>query len=127
MSETRTRPAVPRSRQPQIVACSVGAMVSITSPIAHHCPFKDEIDEGTVVLAWWTDEGQTIELHSLAAYLAEWRTAELSHEDLTDRIGHDLTALGVEVVSVETIWETAGMEVRCVTSPTRRLQKSVTP
>lgn len=86
--------------------------------VAHLCPFKDEVDNGWVTITWRCD-GATLELHALADYLRGFKDARLSHEEVTDRIRHDLAATpGVELVSVETTWGTAGMEVKCVTTPT---------
>lgn len=89
-----------------------------TSLLIHRCPFVDEVDNGTVTIAWRVD-GQTIELHSLRDYLASFRDSEIAHESLTDRIRHDLgTTPGIADVTVTTTWDTAGMEVTCSTSPT---------
>lgn len=91
--------------------------VSVTADLRHLCPHIDEVDNGTVTIAWRVNGG-TYELHSLAEYLREFKDSRISHEQITDRIRHDLSVVdGIELVSVETTWDTAGMEVRCATTP----------
>jgi NADPH-dependent 7-cyano-7-deazaguanine reductase QueF len=90
----------------------------VSGPISHRCPFKDERDHGTVEVVWNTN-GKTYELHSLGDYFAGFAESLLSHEEVTDRIGADLSVVAqIDLVSVSTTWHTAGMEVRCSTSPT---------
>lgn len=92
--------------------------MTVTGPLVHMCPVVDEVDEGTITIAWRV-KGETYELHSLAEYLRGWAGSHLAHEQITDRIRHDLSVVvGIELVSVETTWLTAGMEVSCSTSPT---------
>jgi NADPH-dependent 7-cyano-7-deazaguanine reductase QueF len=82
---------------------------------AHLCPFKDEVDHGRATITWRCN-GATLELHALADYLRRFKDTQLSHEEVTDRIRHDLSATpGVELLTVETTWDTAGMEIRCAT------------
>ena len=96
--------------------------VTASGELRHVCPYANELDLGHVTIAWRT-AGQTYELHSLAEYLRDFKDAEMSHEEITDRIRHDLSiADGVDLLSVETTWLTGGMEVRCSTSP--RLQET---
>lgn len=98
--------------------------VTITAPITHRCPVVDEIDSGHIAITWRI-AGQTYELHSLAAYLRDFKDSALAHEELTDRIRHELSVVSeIELLSVETTWLTAGMEVRCATSPTLAGQPS---
>ena len=53
-----------------------------------------------------------IRLSRGTCYLAGWRSAQLSHEQVTDRITRDLSTLeGITGVTVHTMWETAGMQV----------------
>lgn len=95
---------------------SSDVVVSIKADLRHLCPHVEEIDYGTVEITWRVD-GSTYELHSLAEYLRGFKDSEISHEQITDRIRHDLSVNeGIELVSVETTWGTAGMEVRCSTS-----------
>lgn len=90
--------------------------VTVTTPLTHRCPFVDEIDNGTITITWRVD-GETFELHSLRHYLNSFADVEISHEGITDLIRHDLSTVpDVELISVSTAWETAGMEVRCSTS-----------
>lgn len=92
--------------------------VSVKADLQHLCPHVEEIDFGTVTITWRVN-GQTYEMHSLAEYLRGFKDSRLSHEQITDCIRHDLSTVdGIELVSVETTWDTAGMEVRCYTSPT---------
>lgn len=92
--------------------------VTVTGPIQHRCPVVEEIDRGHITITWRI-KGETYELHSLAEYLRGWADSHIAHEQLTDRIRHDLSVVsGIELVSVETTWVTAGLEVSCSTSPT---------
>lgn len=92
--------------------------LTATAPLRHLCPFKDEVDEGTVTSGWSTC-GSTLELHSLAAYLTSWAEQTISHEELTDAIRRDLESVpGIYAPTVETRWTTAGMGVTCSTSQT---------
>lgn len=92
--------------------------VTASADLRHRCPFVNEVDFGRIHIAWRT-VGATYELHSLAEYLRTFKDAELSHEEITDRIRDDLSVVReIEILSVETTWLTGGMEVRCSTSPT---------
>lgn len=91
--------------------------MTIEGDLTHLCPVVDEVDRGRVSITWRT-QGETFELHMLAGYLAAWKDSHLSHEQITDRIRDDLFEVaGIELVSVETTWLTAGLEVSCSTSP----------
>lgn len=93
--------------------------MTVTGPLTHLCPIVDEVDEGAITIVWRIC-GETYELHSLAEYLRGFKDAQMAHEEITDQIRHELSIVnGIELLSVETTWETAGMEVRCSTSPTR--------
>lgn len=101
------------------VPSSADVTVTATGPIVHLCPHVDEIDYGHITITWRV-EGQTFELHALAEYLRGFRKSRISHEEITDRIRHDLSVVdGLALLAVETTWKTAGMEVACGTSPTR--------
>jgi NADPH-dependent 7-cyano-7-deazaguanine reductase QueF len=85
--------------------------------IQHLCPFVHEVDNGNITVTWDTD-GWTFELHSLRAYLRSFTDREISHEDLTEEVRAELSSHhGISAVTVTTEWRTAGMEVRCSTSP----------
>lgn len=100
------------------VTCDSDVTMTVTAPLTHLCPHVDEVDNGTITLTWRVN-GYTLELHSLREYLNGFKYAEVSHEEITDLIRHEMSVTpGVEVVSVETTWDTAGMEVKCSTSPT---------
>lgn len=88
-----------------------GVRVSATSPMTHQCPFADETDHGTAHLSW-VARGQTVELHSLQAWLAEFAPVMVSHEALTTQLWVALSGLGLEGVRVTTTWTTAGMDVQ---------------
>lgn len=90
---------------------STGQTVTVTGPLEHLCPHRDEVDHGTVTVTW-TCAQTTLELHALAAYLRSWRNSTMSHEQITDRITHDLEAVaGIFNVTVSTTWSTAGLAV----------------
>lgn len=100
------------------VPCVSDVTMRVNARLIHLCPFKDEVDNGHVVVTWRVN-GQTLELHALAQYLNAWAAVTISHEEITDRIRHDLATVdGLTDVSVETFWDTAGMDVTCSTSPT---------
>ncbi|WP_182377864.1 hypothetical protein [Nocardioides sp. WS12] len=107
-----------RSRSGQTIPIDADVRIAATGPLTHLCPVVDEVDEGRVTITWQCN-GATLELHALAEYLRGFKDARVSHEQITDRIGHDLSVVdGIELVSVESTWTTAGMEVRCVSTPT---------
>lgn len=103
-----------------LVVVPVDATVRLqtSAPIQHMCPFVNEVDNGSITIGWDTD-GWTFELHALRSYLNTFQDREISHEDLTDEIRAELsTHHGINKVTVNTSWRTAGMEVQCSTSPT---------
>lgn len=97
---------------PEVVPCSADVLVTATGPLRHMCPFIAEIDEGQVTITWWC-AGATFEIHSLAEYLAGWKDAEISHEQVVDRIYHDLATTSPLVVDVTVAarFVTAGLSV----------------
>jgi len=97
------------------VPCDNHVTVTASGPISHLCPYKDETDNGRIEITW-TVKGQTFELHALADYIAGWSGARMSHEQVTDRIRHDLSATAdVADVQVKTTWNTAGLAVSVTT------------
>lgn len=78
--------------------------VVVTSPITHLCPFRDEIDHGTVE---FTFNGKAPELHRLAAVLGDYANEAISHESLTAQLG----LFYPEAASIVTHWITAGCQV----------------
>ncbi len=86
------------------------AVCMISTTIEHLCPVYDEVDEGRITIMWRPGRS-SIELHSLAHYLAGWAEVPILHEHLVDQIAFDLNQL-VDVISVEYAGETAGMEIR---------------
>jgi len=98
---------------PRTVPVETKVRVSATAPLQHMCPFVQEVDNGTVTILWDTD-GWTFELHSLRDYLNTHKDREISHEDLTAELRAELASHhGINNVTVETKWRTAGMEVTC--------------
>lgn len=96
----------------EVVEAPPGAVVTASGELVHQCPYRDERDDGTIAVRWRT-VSHTIELHSLATYLDAYEECSLSHEDLTDRITKDLSALGgIELLGVATSFETAGLGVQ---------------
>lgn len=96
---------------PRVVEEASLVRVSITGPLRHQCPHVDEADVGEIDLSWNCDGG-TLELHSLAEYLASWADVAISHEALTAQILADLVGLdAIEFVRVTTRWRTAGLDV----------------
>jgi NADPH-dependent 7-cyano-7-deazaguanine reductase QueF len=109
--------------------CAAQVTVTYTGPLTHRCPFVDEVDNGTTTITW-TTAGATLELHALAAWLAQFDELVVSHEDLTARIRTELADQeGIADVAVRTAWTTAGAEVTvgCCTSPTPAPHRCVTP
>jgi len=86
-----------------------------TAPVQHMCPFIQEVDNGTVTVTWEA-AGWTFELHSLRAYLETFAGREIAHEELTAEIQAELSgAHGINAVTVDSSWHTAGMEISCST------------
>lgn len=98
---------------PETVPCDNDVTVTVAGPLIHMCPFVNEIDHGNITITW-KPSGRTFELHSLRAYLNSWADSQVSHEAITDRVLHDLTATsGVTAVTVESHWwMTAGFAVQ---------------
>jgi NADPH-dependent 7-cyano-7-deazaguanine reductase QueF len=96
---------------PALVPDPFTGRVQITGTLVHRCPHVDEVDRGTVRIAW-TCTGRTLELHSLAAWLQQFTDEPVSHEELTGRIRDELAALtGITDVEVSSDWRTAGLAV----------------
>lgn len=102
---------------PIVVPNASWVTVSITGPLVHRCPYVSEVDNGTVDITWLTDS-QTLELHSLRAWLDTFSTREISHEDITEEIRSTLFARpGITNVRVTTRWYTAGFDVSASGAP----------
>lgn len=103
---------------PTTVPVEGATRLTATAPIQHMCPFIQEVDNGTITVSW-DAQGWTFELHALRAYFNTFAEREISHEELTNEVWHELTGhYGIGNVSVTSSWRTAGMEVLCSTSPT---------
>lgn len=95
----------------RVVPDTSNVLVTVTGQLVHECPHVPEVDAGTVEVAWRCLE-MTIELRSLAAYLASWQGQPISHEEITAQIARDLDKLdGIEVERIRTRWATAGFAV----------------
>ncbi|MGI5223015.1 hypothetical protein [Nocardia sp. CA-290969] len=92
---------------PRRVPTSGKGQMIVKGSLRHLCPFKDEDDDGVILLCWEFD-GETFELHSLAAYLNSFRHEKVTHEELSHRIASDLAPWGVDV---RTEFTTAALEV----------------
>ena len=93
-----------------VPAASTG-LVTASRWVRHLCPHVPEVDEGRVAITWRCD-GDTIELHSLSAYLDEWAACRISHEEIVARIASDIARSGrVTDVRVVGSFNTAGIEV----------------
>lgn len=102
----------------RIVPIEATVTLTATAGIQHMCPFVQEVDNGTVAITWRA-EGWTIELHSLRSYLSSFHERAISHEELTEEIRAELNSHhGISIEAIETLWRTAGMGIRCFTSPT---------
>lgn len=95
------------------VSCPAAVRVTVISTVRHLCPFKTEVDHGTVRISWSTTLGQTVELHALAALLRRYDDTEISHEQWTAEVAAAIeTGAEVDGLVVETEWITAGLNVR---------------
>jgi NADPH-dependent 7-cyano-7-deazaguanine reductase QueF len=103
-----------------LIACPDLLSVTVEAPATKRCPFKDEIDTGTVTVVW-NSEGKTLELHSLREYLDAFVDVKMSHEDFTAVVTAQLADL-LGDIQVWSEWETAGMKVRVDAVPFRRLE-----
>jgi NADPH-dependent 7-cyano-7-deazaguanine reductase QueF len=92
------------------VPCDAATRVTAAAPVTHLCPHVDEVDEGTVSIAW-TTAGATLELHSLAAHLRTYAGQRISHENLTAQVADALTLPGITDVTVTARFTTAGLAV----------------
>jgi NADPH-dependent 7-cyano-7-deazaguanine reductase QueF len=94
-----------------LVHDSSEARVTVRCGLAHRCPQVEDVDVGTVTISWRCTD-VTLELHSLAAYLATWENQKISSEEITMQIRNDLSFLdGLEEIEVSTTWQTAGFAV----------------
>lgn len=94
------------------VPCPAVVRVSITASASHRCPYRDEMDHGTVRVSWTTSFGETVELHALAALIHGRADAEISHEQWTAAIAAQIgSAVVVADLTVTSEWATAGLDV----------------
>jgi len=92
------------------VDCESSATVTVTSSLVHQCPFRHEIDNGSITITWICDN-RTIELHSLATYLQTFADTEISHEEIASVILSYLSSLDsrIRLISVHATFLTAGI------------------
>lgn len=79
--------------------------MTVTAAVRKLCPYRDEIDEGTVIITFDVYEGDGPELHEVADYLASYAVVPMSHEAFTRMVASDYDA------AVTSAWTTAGMAV----------------
>lgn len=84
-------------------------IVTISGPVTKRCPYREEVDEGTVTLTFDVGDDEAPELHGLAARLRRHEDARVSHEAYSLALIDDLGPSGC--VHVRTTWQTAGLEV----------------
>lgn len=94
------------------VPCPVVVRVTVQADAQHRCPFKDELDRGTVVVEWTTAHGETLELHKLAALIARHVDVEISHEQWTAELMNAIRE-GAQVADLRVVssWVTGGLLV----------------
>jgi NADPH-dependent 7-cyano-7-deazaguanine reductase QueF len=95
---------------PLLVDAGAPALVTVTMPAFHMCPFKDEEDEGDLTVTWHAG-AQTVEIHSFAAWLHSLDQWRVSHEAFTYHVRETLESVGVRVEAVTTRWDTGGATV----------------
>jgi NADPH-dependent 7-cyano-7-deazaguanine reductase QueF len=84
--------------------------ITITSPAAHLCPFKEELDLGHIVIEYdLAPDAEPVELHELRAAIDAFASRAVTHEQMTYQLTESLP-FGATVVSR---WHTAGMDVEC--------------
>lgn len=83
--------------------------VTVTGPVRHLCPYRDEVDRGHAELTFDVVEGDAPELHALSELLAGHAAEDtISHEDFSRHLLHATGA-----ARVVTRWTTAGLDVTC--------------
>jgi NADPH-dependent 7-cyano-7-deazaguanine reductase QueF len=113
---------------PVVVAADATVRVCVDTPIVHLCPFVDEVDIGEAEISWMVS-GETIELHSLWKYLADFADARIGHEELVDRIVADLSTLSPRITDVRArlTFTTAGFKVEVANAVLRKPVDAASP
>lgn len=94
--------------------------VTLSTPLTHRCPYRDERDVGHLWFSYSTEHGE-IELYRFAELVAAYDREAITHESLTE----DLAMLFAPFhPSVVTEWMTAGVVVTCRAVPDLDLQPS---
>lgn len=93
------------------IEVTAGVEVEVIGYLSHLCPFRNEVDRGTITMSWVT-AGTNVELHSLHDLLRSYRHVAVSHEEVTVRIADALTECGLKNVEVQTHFITSGMQCR---------------
>lgn len=87
-------------------------IITISGPASKRCPYRDELDEGTVTITLDLTYGDGPELHTLSERLVS--EDEVSHEQWTDALQDWLMSQcdgRLTSVRVQSAWNTAGMAV----------------
>lgn len=106
----------PRKEAPwpvEFITCDAGTRMQVSGSLTHLCPVKNEFDVGYVTVSW-TTSGKTVELHSLAKWLADFAPVPITHEELVDHITATLNEAAVGgITQIETAFagRTAGLHV----------------
>lgn len=88
-----------------VIPAGDGITVTATGPARHQCPHVNETDDGTITVAW-TCTGGTIELHSLAAYLATYHDTRIDHETYVEAIRNDIRDHAGDLITDVTVTAT---------------------
>lgn len=81
--------------------------VRLKRQVVKRCPYRDEIDRGTLVIMW-ADADAAPELHALAQQVDACGSEPTTHEEWTARI-----AALVPDATVESHWHTGPWRVTC--------------
>lgn len=93
------------------VPCADEVRMSAEFTARHLCPFREEIDDGTVTVSWVTSHGVTFELHALADAIGAREGEEVSHERWTADLTARLAEVDVADLAVTSTWTTAGATI----------------
>jgi NADPH-dependent 7-cyano-7-deazaguanine reductase QueF len=93
------------------VPCADEVRMSAEFTARHLCPFRDEIDDGTVTVSWITSHGVTFELHALADAIGSREHEQVSHEQWTAGLAHRLAEVDVAELAIVSTWTTAGATI----------------
>lgn len=87
----------------------------MTAEVSKRCPFRNEVDSGTVTVYCPRLVDRTVELHSVAKWFELWRDTAISHEMFTMLVHAAFCdVLRVQDVQVTSNFDTAGIRVEIV-------------